>query len=438
MKRLFAMCAASMFAAPALAAENKDQIGHIIVISLENHSFDNVFGNFPGAEGLAQAKKSPLQVDADGKPYDALPPVRDFTHTPLSPPAPVDDKRFPEALPNAPFAIDDYVGKHDEIPDPTHRFAQEQEQIDGGKMDKFASISSVGGLVMGYYDGSQFGLWDYAKKYTLDDHFFHAAFGGSYLNHMWLICACTPQNEAMSGQKSEQYSQDGYAVNTVFSSQNPHPPQIHDASKLLPPVTLPTIGDRLSEKNISWAWYAGGWSDAEAGHAAKDFQFHHQPFTYFKAYDEGTQGRKDHLKDESDLMADIERDTLPAVVFYKPGGEFNLHPGYAQINTGDAHIVALLKAIEASKAWASSVVIITFDENGGFWDHVAPPKIDRWGPGTRVPTLVVSPMAKKGFVDHTVYDSTSILKFIEWRYDLKALAARDAKANNMLNALVLN
>ena len=306
-------------------------------------------------------------------------------------------------------------------------------------MDRFAAVSDAGGLTMGYFDGSKLGLWKYAQRYTLADHFFHAAFGGSFLNHFWLVCACTPQfpgaPEALV--KSGAVTEDGYAVNTVFSIYTPHPLAIKDTTKLLPPQTAPTIGDRLSEKHISWAWYAGGWNDAIEGHPDKSFQVHHQPFAYFKPFADGSAAKSEHLKDESDFLAALEKGDLPMVAFYKPLGEFNLHPGYADVASGDEHIVALLEKIEKSSVWSSSVVIVTFDENGGYWDHVAPPAVDRFGPGSRVPTLIISPFAKPHFIDHTPYDTTSILAFIENRFALKPLSTRDAKANDLRNALTL-
>jgi acid phosphatase len=94
----------------------------------------------------------------------------------------------------------------------------------------------------------------------------------------------------------------------------------------------------------------------------------------------------------------------------------------------------VLDRLEKDPQWGKMAVIVTYDENGGFWDHVPPPRRDRWGPGTRVPALVISPFARKGFVDHTVYDTTSILKFIETRFELAPLGAADAKANDLLNA----
>jgi acid phosphatase len=99
-------------------------------------------------------------------------------------------------------------------------------------------------------------------------------------------------------------------------------------------------------------------------------------------------------------------------------------------------VAEVLKKLAQSPLWASTAVIITYDENGGSWDHVAPPKIDKWGPGSRVPTLIVSPFAKRGFVDHTQYDTSSILKLIEERYGLQPLSSRDAAAKDLTNAFV--
>jgi len=414
-------------------AETPNPIQHIIVISLENHSFDNMFGGFPGADGTANATYA-TQTDKNDLPYATLPPVMDTRQIP-----PATDSRFPAALANKPFLIEKYIAASDITGDLVHRFTQEQEQIHGGKMDRFAAVSDAGGLTMGYFDGSKRGLWQYAKEYTLADHFFHAAFGGSFLNHIWLVCACTPRFEHApeASIKNGTVTEDGYAVNTVFSVYTPHPPAIKDKTKLLPAQTAPTIGDRLSEKQISWAWYSGGWEDAVSGHPDPSFQFHHQPFAYFSHFADGTNAKSEHLKDEKDFLKALNNNTLPSVVFYKPLGEFNLHPGYANMESGDAHAIEILKAIEKSPAWANSVVIVTFDENGGYWDHVAPPVMDRFGPGTRVPTLIISPFAKKHFVDHTVYDTTSILKFIEERFVLEPLTSRDASANNLSNALVL-
>jgi len=432
---------------PAQAARLKD-IDHIIVIYTENRSFDNLYGLFPGADGLSEAGSAAIQVDKSGKPYKTLPPVMDTSVKP-----PVIDTRFPKTLPNKPFEITPYVPIDEKTGDLVHRFYEEQAQIDGGKMDKFAAISNAGGLTMGYYNGQSMQLWQWAKQYTLADHFFHGAFGGSFLNHFWLVCACTPvfphapselvakldAKGQVTNLKKAAVTPDFYAVNTL---QPFYPP--YDTGKAaggpesrLPPQTLPTIADRLDSKHISWAWYAGGWNDAVAGHADKLFEYHHQPFVYFAKFAPGTAERNNHLKDYQDLLAGISSGKLPHVIFYKPIGAFDQHPGYSEVMAADAHVADLLTKIKASKLWPHTLVIVTADENGGTWDHVAPPVIDRWGPGSRVPTLIISPFAKKGYVDHTVYDTTSILKLIETRYHLKPLDSRDAQSGDLTAALTV-
>jgi phospholipase C len=440
MPSLITLCTIQTAVAETLLPEGLNRIDHIVVVYLENRSFDNLFGNFPGADGLQNAGKTAVQVDKDGLPYKTLPRVMDASKTPPQP-----DLRFPEELPNRPFPIDRYIGQEDPDPNLTHLWYQQQAQIDSGKMDKFALVSNAGGFVMGYHDGQKMKLWEYAREFTLADNFFHAAFGGSFLNHFWTICACTPRfetapqdivsSEGPDGTmiKDGAVTPDGYAVNTLFSFYQPHSLKT-DPSRLLPPQTLPTIGDRLSEKGISWAWYSGGWNDALAGKYDHQFQFHHQPFAYFRNFGDGTDAKRDHLKDEEDLIRDLEKNALPAVVFYKPVGDQNEHPGYANISSGDEHVAEIIEKIRKSPIWKSTAIIVTYDENGGFWDHVAPPKIDRWGPGVRVPTIIISPFAKRHHVDHNFYDTTSILKLIETRYGLSPLAARDAKANDLTAA----
>lgn len=426
----------------ALASEppgGLDQIRHIVVLYLENRGFDNLYGLFPGADGLNA--EAPPQTDLAGKPYAVLPPVMNADDKAV-------DTRFPADLPNQPFPIDRYVPANQKIGDLVHRFYQNQMQINGGRNDRFAAISDAGGLVMGYYDGHALPLWKYAEKYTLADRFFQGAFGGSFLNHFWLVCACTPHYEQApeevtavldaQGQlvRDGAVTPDGYAVNTLQPATLPIKPDTRSARQL-PLQTLPTIGDRLSEKNISWAWYSGGWNDAVAGHPDKSFQFHHQPLGYFSRYAAGTQERAAHLKDEADFLRAIDDGQLPAVVFYKPIGELNEHPGYADVMAGEQHIAGLLARIEQSPQWKETVVIVTYDENGGFWDHVAPPVKDRWGPGTRIPTMIISPFARRGYVDHTEYDTTSILKLIETRFGLAPLGDRDARANDLRHSLNL-
>jgi phospholipase C len=425
--------------APTYAAPNPlSQINHIVVIYQENWSFDSLYGKFPGANGIANAGYNAIQIDRNGDPYTTLPQALNTNLKPAQP-----DKRFPSDLPVQPFDLGQYVPADQKIGDPGVGFYQEQYQIDGGRMDKFVAWSpnNNGGLTMGYYDATNGPEGTLAQQYVLDDNFFHAAYGGSFLNAQWLICACTPvwsnapasmvAKLAPNGTllKDGAVTPDGYVVNTAYSIDTPHPANIN-ATHLVPLQTNPTIGDRLTAANVTWAWYAGGWNNATSGNPDKLFQYHHQPYVYYANYAVGTPGRA-HLKDEQDFLTALQGNNLPSVSFVKPIGEENEHPGYASLQAGQQHVADLVNAVQQSQYWSNSLIIITYDENGGFWDHVSPPKLDRWGDGTRVPTIVISPFVKKGFIDHTQYDTTSILKLIETRYSLKPLSLRDAQANDL-------
>jgi acid phosphatase len=429
---------------PAFAPEVDDpsagsigRIHHLVVIYLENRSFDHLYGEFPGADGLTQGVGVNSQRDLDGRVYATLPDVPDG-----------DGYHFPASgLPNRPFALDAYVPAGMETRDLVHRFYQEFAQIDGGRMDHFAAVSDARALCMGYYHTAGLPLNRYASEFTLCDRFFHAAFGGSFLNHMWLIAAASPTFPNAPSNVVAQLDStgrlvrdgfvtpDGYAVNTCYSVNLPHPSKTPVRS-LVPAQTMPTIGDRLSEAGVSWAWYSGEWNEALAGRAHPSrFQYHHQPFAYFARYAEGTTGRADHLKDEKDFLAAIAVDSLPAVAFVKPGGLENEHPGYSNVVAGDRHAIELISAIQKSALWKSTLIVVTYDENGGFWDHVVPPRADRWGPGSRVPTIVISPFARRHHVDHTTYDTTSILAFIEKRWHVAPLSSRDKAADPLSGVL---
>ncbi|HEY7066736.1 MAG TPA: alkaline phosphatase family protein [Chloroflexota bacterium] len=433
-------------AAPALQSGGLPaglaQVEHIVVIYQENHSFDNLYGRFPGADGLANATVAVPQTTLDDAPYAALPQPRDTTVQPVGP-----DPRFPADLPNQPFDVARFVPADQKTGDLIHAYYREQYQINGGRMDRFAYWSDAKGLTMGYYDTDSLPLARWAREYTLADRFFHAAFGGSFLNHFWMVSASTPvwpdaPADAISLPFPDQpeflqdknVRPDGYAVNTTQPFYAPYRGGMPDDHRL-PPQRMLHIGDRLDAAGVSWAWYAGGWNDAVAGAPDPLFQYHHHPFTYMANVGGDPAARARHLKDETDFVAALQNGTLPQVSWVKPIGEDNEHPGYADVITGERHVDAVLQQIQASPYWPHTVVILTYDEHGGYWDHVPPPVVDEWGPGLRVPTLIISPYARRGFVDHTVYDTTSILAFIEARWGLAPLATRDATVAKLLNSL---
>jgi phospholipase C len=458
------------------ASPNLSAIETVVVIYAENRSFDNLYGWFPGANGLqnaiAQMPFNP-QKNRDGSVLTELPPIwNGLTASGVVPPV---TQAQTEHLPNTVFAIDDPQGFN--VPssvvtrDLWHRFYQNQMQIHDGRNDRFVAWADSGALVMGYY-GSALPLWALAKRYTLADNFFMGAFGGSFLNHQFLICSCAPyypradqspaknsiavvnldgvslktaaNSPASAIDGTPKFVNDGaitpdfYAVNTMQPPYQPsavppatggNPAYANPANaSTLPPQTEPTIGDFLSAKGVTWAWYAGAWQAALDGQNASpipNFQYHHQPFNYFAAYAPGSQARAQHLRDGGlsgdKFIAAIDAGALPQVTFYKPQGNLNEHAGYADVLSGDQHIADVVAHLERSPQWGHMLVVVTYDENGGFWDHVAPPKADRWGPGSRIPALIISPFGKKNYVDHTPYDTTSILRFITKRFQLPIL-----------------
>ena len=504
-------------AANPKAPKGLAKIGHIVVIYAENHSFDEEFGTFPGANGLKNVGPGTYtQLDRDGSVLAKLPPVFggviDSHLVPPTGPLTQIPQSATTNMPNKPFAINSQSGFN--VPasvatrDLYHRFYENQMQIDGGKNDMFAAWADSGGLVMGHYDYTPRNknlhpLWQLAKDFVLADNFYQAAFGGSYLNHQFLICACantlTPAQQVrpkVSGPGTvtvpvsvlnadgvtlttaanspasslngapvfvnsavltplDQANNVYYGVNTMqppyvpSGNANPGLPQTSvnlDSTTTVPPQTNTTIGDLLSAANVSWAWYAGamqyaidhGTGNGAAGldphlNNVPNFQTHHNPFNYYLNFAPGTQARADHLKDGGlngdKFLQDIDAGNLPAVTFYKPQGNLNGHPGYTDLTLDDEHVIDVVHHLMASPQWNDMVVIVTYDEFGGQWDHAAPPKGDKFGPGTRIPALIISPFAKRHNVDHTQYDTTSILKLITEKYALPVLpglAARDA------------
>ena len=499
---LAAACAMAPRSAPDgnSAVRALEAIDTVVVIYAENRSFDNMYGLFPGANGIPGRNPSSVggyqpQRDFDGKVLSVLPPTWGGL-TANGQPVTVTQAQS-AGMPNQPFRIDDpkglngsgvVVGQAITTRDLVHRYYNNMLQINGGRNDGFAAWSDAGGLSMGYYDGSSMKLWKLAQQYTLADNFFMGAFGGSFLNHQYLICGCAPTypnaDAADSPAKDSitevqtdaqgrfvrfvpadnmpasvlagapRHKKDStltpkdasgmfYAVNTMQPAYQPSfvavapdgDARYADPSKptTLPPQTQPTIGDTLDAKGVSWAWYAGGWNTVASGtpearkqmySGSVNFQPHHQPFNYYTVFDPAKQAaaRSLHLKDfDTSFFADAAAGKLPAVAFYKPQGPLNQHAGYANVADGDAHIADVIAKLQQSPQWAHMLIVVTYDENGGLYDHAAVPVGDFVGPGTRIPALIISPYAKKGYVDKTQYDTGSILRFITRRWSLAPL-----------------
>jgi phospholipase C len=527
---------------------------HIVVIYEENHSFDNLYGNWGSVNGQHVVGRADAtagmttQVAQDGTPYQCLLQNDvNLTAPPLSVACGPETVTlggggtvsFSSHFANAPYNIDQFIpataatcpdrdhlflvpfgilaGAPGGLPggctrDLVHRFYQEQYQLNGGKMNRYVTGSDSAGMTMGYYDTTKLPIYSYlhrngAPKYVIADNFFQAAFGGSFLNHQYLIAAAPPTSTTgthsvldSSGFPNASYPlyhttgvTDGpltqacalsttvtqlacgnYAVNTMQPFYQPTSafgtkmPPVDDTHAAL------TIGDRLSDAGVSWAWYSGGWDNAagittgpgwtngtgptcgdpnsspaptdgnglNAGFPFcpdKSFQTHHQPFNYFARYAPGQPGRA-HLQDEQDFLAAVKAGSLPSVSFVKPLGIDNEHPGYTSEPNGSDHLVDLINAVETGPQAGNTLIVVTYDEFGGQWDHVSPPGLgtaaapgqsDAFGPGSRVPTLLVARSLTRSNVDHTVYDTTSILRTIEAQFGLAPIATRDAAVNDL-------
>jgi phospholipase C len=563
---------ASLLALTALPAAGSEsdrgesqlsKINHIVVIYQENRSFDSLYGGWEGINGLANAPSSKtFQVSQAGAVYSCLlqndvnlktPPLSKVCSGTKANGAPFDSH-----FTNAPFRIDDFITPSDTTcPAPgvfapfgvakgsgqpggctrdiVHRFYQEQYQLNGGQQSRYVTGSDAAGLAMGVLDTKALPIYAYLHQedhphYAIADNFFQGSFGGSFLNHQWLVAANTPVWRGTNGSRaindgssSDLHSvvdangmpnnydlyasplgpnssptgpKDGaltasctppsprpatpagvvcgdYAVNTIQPVNQPYQPGTGIARRL-PALTTPNVGDRLSANAIDWAWYSGGWDNA-AGNTASQwytngpgptcadphhfsipvqatypncpdqlFMFHHQPLNYFANYAPGTTARVQHLRDEGEFVqlatsSTSQQCNLKAVSFVKPIGEQNEHPGYTSENPGSEHLVQLLQAIQGSACKRDTMVVVTYDEFGGQWDHVAPPgqgtaagPHDQWGPGTRVPALIIAPRLPGDFVvDGAQHDTTSILATIEHRFGLAPLGTRDAAATDL-------
>jgi acid phosphatase len=544
---LVGLMGVGLLATPAAASGSRghgdrglDKIRHFVVVYEENHSFDNLYGGWEGVDGLRSADRAHTrQVNQAGAPYDCLLQNDvNLTSPPLAADCTNTAPAFTSHFRNAPFTIDDYIAPEDTtcpapgvfapngVPkgsglpggctrDLVHRFYQEQYQLDGGKQDRYVTGSDAVGLTMGTYDTRKLPIYEYLHgrrhpDYAISDRFFQAAFGGSFLNHQWLVAAATPEfygaatsgpddlhslvdENGMPNSTYPLYKTDpakvkdaaltvpcgspnsaglacgDYAVNTIQPPYQPFAPGTADTRKL-PPQKGATIGDRLSEKGVDWAWYSGGWSNANGDIGApgwtnspatcsdpetatgaafpncpnKLFQYHHQALNYYASFAPGTAARRQHLRDEQefeDLAADSRRHCrIKPVSIVKPIGFENEHPGYASEHTGSDHLVDLLQSVQRSACAKDTMVIVTYDEFGGQWDHVPPPgqgprtpgPHDEMGPSTRIPALTLAPGLRRGFsVDHASHDTTSIMATIERRFGLRPVSSRDAQVQDL-------
>lgn len=359
-------------------AETTTPIKHFITLMQENHSFDNYFGTYPGADGIP-----------------------DGTCIPRDPDDAAAGCVKPHSLSGEPI-VD--LGHNDDV---------FKAQLNGGRMDGF--VDAVGTdpgrqkQVMGYYDDRDLPYyWNLADEYVLFDRFFTSAAGGSVWNHFFWVTG-RPGNPNSDSLRVEGFDD------------------------------VPTIFDRLEKAGLSWKFYVQNYDPAitfrNPGVGDRGAQIVWVPLLNYNRFLDDPE-LNERIVPLSEFYTDLENGTLPSVSYMVPSGASEHPPG--SIQAGERFVRTLITKLMLSSAWDSSAFMWTYDDWGGWYDHVKPPRVDRYGYGFRAPALLVSPYAKRGHIDSTTLDFTSKLKFIETNWGLEPLGRRDRKANNLLTAFDFN
>lgn len=356
-------------------SETNTPIKHFIVVMQQNHTFDNYFGTYPGANGIPDGTCMPVSLTNQGNPACI-----------------------------APYEITD-----EPITDLSHSDTTFAGQYQSGQMNGFVDtlnrLNQDGSLSMGYFDDTHLPFyWNLADQYVLFDNYFSSAHTGSITNRMFWV-------SGRPGDETNRIPEGGFG-------------------------NIPTIFDRLQERGISWKFYIKNYdpnlsyrSLAELDYLPPQVQW--VPLLSMDRFLDDPQ-LSSHIVDLSEYYQDLEKGTLPAVSYVLLMGATE-HP-ISDLSLGERATRTMLNTLMQSKAWESSAFFITYDDWGGWYDHVPPPQLDERGYGFRVPALLVSPYARMGHVDHTLLDHTSMLKFIEENWNIPPLAERDAKANNFTSA----
>ncbi len=361
-------------AAPASGHEARTPIKHFLYLMQENHSYDNYFGTYSRGDGIPSGVCMPRDVQQKS------------------------------AGCVKPFALHDKP-----IRDLGHNLDVFLAQYNNGLMNGFVSVFRQQGLsgdtAMGYYDGEDIPFyWNVADNYVLFDRFFTSAAGGSVWNHMYWVSG-SPGNEKLDAIPEEGFGD------------------------------LPMIFDRLEEAGVTWKFYVQNYDPRITFRnrllTDRGSQIVWVPPLDYARYIDNPE-LFSHIVDMSEYYRDLNRGTLPEVAYMAPSGSSEHPPG--SIQAGERFVRTIMNSLIASKYWKDSAFLWTYDDWGGWYDHVKPPKVDKFGYGFRAPALLVSPYARKGYIDHTTLDFTSALKFIEENWNLEPLAERDANANSIAGA----
>jgi phospholipase C len=338
----------------------------VIVVIMQNRSFDHLFGTFPGVNGIRPGVPGYSQVDSEGN---------TVTPTLLKNTAPADL---------------------------SHSRSTFLRVWDHGKMDKYAFYN--GDVAMGHYDNTTPGmavLWKWASEFALADNFFPSVMSDAPTNQLYLVAADDDNNP-----------------NEIQPFYPPCNTQV--TAKI--PYTFPHVGDQMVRAGFTWAWYQEHLDQCGNGYIPQE-----NPFQFFTDTHSSS-----HVRDLSQFAKDLSAGKLPALVLMQPGPLHDMHPAAGvPVSAGTTWLDGLIKEVQASSVWSSAAIVVIWDSSGGWWDHVPPPQVDAQGYGARVPMLVISPYAKRGYVSHVQMDDVSILRFIQETFGLAPLNVRNRLGNDL-------
>lgn len=383
---------------PASGGVPRSEIQHLIIIVMQNASFDHIFSTYSGANGIDPSAPSYRQVDSSGN------SVQPSLLTNLSP------------------------------ADLNHTRTSYLDAYDSGKMDQYAATN--GALSMDYYDntsigtaldGRQFGvntLWGYAQQYSLADNFFASAMASEPSNMLYMV-------SAQPGADPYGYPQLD-ACSTALYQQNQN-----NGATIAPPITLPSVGDQLTGEKVSWGFFQEWFSNEQNG-TCTHYVPQENPFQYFQSTANGGNVQNFTMPGFQSMLSSA---SLPAVMWVQPSPGHSMHPGQGNIANGVEWLDDFVQAVKSSSSWPSTAIMVLWDESGGWYDHVAPPQLSNTiGLGARVPVLVISPFAKPNHVSHAQMDWVSILRFIQYNWALGPLsdpsqAAREQQSGDICDLL---
>jgi len=363
---------ASRHAHKAAVAVAATPIQHIVVIMQENRSFDHLFHGFPGAD----------TVDS-GMLHGTSIPLR------------------PTALGNG--------------PDLDHTHTGWWRQWDAGKMDNFAPDAKTAAIAYSYISPAETApLWTLARQYTLGDRMFQSNTGPSFVAHQYMIAG-------QSGKASENPSGNVWGCDAKPNSRVPLVgPNGTDRPGVYPCFDYKTMADLLDAKGVTWRYYAPGPLD--------DVDFVISAYQAIRHIRFGADWHEDVSSPETSVLTDIAQGHLAQVTWVVPAFNNSDHPGSPA--QGPDWVATVVNAIGQSKYWNSTTIFISWDDWGGFYDHVVPPKTDDMGLGFRVPVLVVGPYVRRGYVSHATHEASGFLRYTEEIFGLPTLGTRDATADD--------